>query len=44
MPWMMFAGITEADLGAIYSYLRTVKPVRNEVEKHPTAVFVWMSS
>jgi len=35
MPWTMFAGMTEADLGAIYTYLRTVQPVRNEVEKHP---------
>jgi hypothetical protein len=28
----MYAGMTEEDLGAIYSYLRTVK---NVVEKHP---------
>jgi hypothetical protein len=27
--------MTEEDLGAIYSYLRTVKPVKNAVEKHP---------
>jgi len=35
MPWTMYAGMTEEDLGAIYSYLRTVKPVKNAVEKHP---------
>ncbi len=35
MPWTMYAGMTEKDIGAIYSYLRTLKPVRNEVEKHP---------
>jgi mono/diheme cytochrome c family protein len=35
MPWTLYAGMTEEDLGAIFSYLRTVKPVRNEVEKHP---------
>ena len=35
MPWTMYAGMTEQDLSAIYSYLRTVKPIRNEVEKHP---------
>jgi mono/diheme cytochrome c family protein len=35
MPWTMYAGMTEGDLGAIYSYLRTVKPVKNAVEKHP---------
>lgn len=31
MPWSFFAGMTEEDLGAIYDYLRTVKPVRNQV-------------
>jgi hypothetical protein len=31
MPWTDFAGMTEEDLGAIYEYLRTVAPVRNEV-------------
>jgi len=35
MPWTMYAGMTEEDLGAIYAYLRTVKPVKNAVEKHP---------
>ncbi len=33
MPWLMYAGMTESDLGAIYDYLRTVKPVENVVEK-----------
>ncbi len=33
MPWTMYSGMTEEDLSAIYSYLRTVKPVRNEVER-----------
>jgi len=27
MPWSMFAGMTDADLGAMYDYLRTVKPI-----------------
>jgi hypothetical protein len=27
MPWTMYAGMTEEDLGAIYDYLRSVKPV-----------------
>jgi mono/diheme cytochrome c family protein len=35
MPWTMYAGMTEADLGAIYAYLRTVKPVHNVIERHP---------
>lgn len=33
MPWTMFAGMAESDLSAIYDYLRTVKPVRNQVER-----------
>jgi len=33
MPWTMLANMTEADLGAIYDYLRTVPPVSNKVEK-----------
>lgn len=33
MPWIMYAGMTDVDLGAIYDYLRTVKAVNNRVEK-----------
>jgi len=33
MPWTMFAGMTERDLGAIYKYLRSLKPIKNKVEK-----------
>jgi hypothetical protein len=33
MPWTFFAGMTGDDLGSIYDYLRTVKPIRNEVVK-----------
>jgi len=33
MPWTMYAGMTENDLSAIYDYLRTAKPVRNQVER-----------
>jgi len=32
MPWTLYAGMTEDDLGAIYAYLRTVTPVKNRVE------------
>jgi mono/diheme cytochrome c family protein len=32
MPWTCFAGMTDEDLGAIYSYLMTLKPVWNRVE------------
>ena len=33
MPWTMYAGMTREDLGAIYDYLRTIKPVKNAVVK-----------
>lgn len=32
MPWTKLAGMTEVDLGAIYTYLRTMPPVKNKVE------------
>lgn len=31
MPWLAYSRMNEEDLGAIYDYLRTVPPVRNEV-------------
>jgi hypothetical protein len=33
MPWTVYAGMTEQDLGAIYDYLRTIPAVKNHVEK-----------
>lgn len=35
MPWTILSGIKENDLSAIYAYLRTIKPVKNKVEKWP---------
>ncbi len=35
MPLTMYAGMKDADLKAIYAYLRTVKPISNKVEKYP---------
>ncbi|MCC5942502.1 MAG: cytochrome C [Balneolaceae bacterium] len=32
MPWIMYGGMDEEDLGAIYEYLRTLEPVDNLVE------------
>ncbi|MEN8194436.1 MAG: cytochrome C, partial [Bacteroidota bacterium] len=32
MPWVMYAGMTENDLGAIYTYLRTVTPIKYNSE------------
>lgn len=33
MPWLMYSGMTNEDLGAIYDYLRTVKPVNHRVNR-----------
>ena len=33
MPWLMYSGMTDEDLGAIYDYLRTVTPVKNRVDR-----------
>jgi len=33
MPWTLFAGMTEDDLGAIYDYLRTVPAVKHPVQR-----------
>lgn len=32
MPWLMYAGMAEEDLGAIYEYLRTIPAVENRIE------------
>jgi mono/diheme cytochrome c family protein len=34
MPWLDYAGMTREDLGAIYAYLRSIKPIVNRVQKH----------
>lgn len=33
MPWMMFAGMKSSDLEAIYDYLKSLKPIKNEVKR-----------
>jgi mono/diheme cytochrome c family protein len=33
MPWRQFRRMTDDDLGAIWSYLRTLAPIRNEVPR-----------
>jgi mono/diheme cytochrome c family protein len=38
MPWLAFAGMTDQDLGAIYDYLKTQKPIANKVTTFPEAV------
>lgn len=37
MPWTMYAGMKEEDLAAIYTYLQSLKPVENRVEKFDNA-------
>jgi len=37
MPWIGFSGMSEADLSAIYAYLKTVTPIANKVEPFPDA-------
>jgi len=34
MPWLTYADMTVEDLGAMYAYLRTLKPILNRVPKH----------
>lgn len=38
MPVMAYSGMTREDLGAIYAYLRTLKPVVNRVTRFPDAL------
>jgi mono/diheme cytochrome c family protein len=37
MPILAYAGMTREDLSAIYTYLRSITPVTNRVEKFPDA-------
>lgn len=37
MPWLLFAGMKEGDLKAIFRYLKTVPPITNKVEKFTAA-------
>jgi len=31
MPWTMYGNMEEEDLAAIYTYLQTLEPIKNEV-------------
>lgn len=35
MPWLGLSQLSREELGAIYTYLRTQRPIRNAVDKHP---------
>jgi hypothetical protein len=36
MPWVVFRNLTDQDLGAIFAYLKTVKPVSHRVDNSMT--------
>jgi len=38
MPWTLYSQLDDYDLQAIYAFLKTLPPVSNKVEKHPTTV------
>jgi hypothetical protein len=33
MPWYKYAGLKTSDLEAIYAYVKTIKPVKNQFVK-----------
>lgn len=33
MPWTMYGGMSEDDLGSIYTYLMSIEPIKNKIEK-----------
>ena len=35
MPWIAYSKMTDEDLGAIYEYLKTVKPIDKAVDPFP---------
>lgn len=37
MPWLAFSKMTDDDLGAIYDYLKSLKPIDNKVNSFPDA-------
>ena len=37
MPWLAFSKMSDQDLGAIYDYLRSLKPIENRVNSFPDA-------
>ena len=38
MPWLGMSRLADEDLGAMYDYLKTLKPVGHYVERHPEVV------
>ena len=37
MPWPVYRNLTDEDLAAVYAYLRTIPPVRNNVPEYEPA-------
>jgi hypothetical protein len=40
MPWSDYAGMTDEDLNAVYTYLTSLKPVTHKIEKFKSSVSV----
>lgn len=38
MPWLMYSGMKEEDLKAIYAYLKTIEPKKNKVVKFTSSI------
>jgi len=38
MPWIDLSSLSDEDLGAIYSYLQTVAPIENQVERNALTI------
>jgi len=38
MPWTMYSGMKVKDLEAIYTYLKSIKPVKNKVVKFTSEI------
>lgn len=34
MPWLAYAGMREKDLAAVYTYLQSLRPIKNDVRKN----------
>jgi mono/diheme cytochrome c family protein len=39
MPWHVYRGMTDEDIAAVYAYLKTLKPVRHNVDNTEPAAF-----
>jgi hypothetical protein len=40
MPWSQYAGMSDEDLNAVFVYLKSLKPVKNNIVKFTTVASV----